>query len=101
MCHGAPGVRRAAWVSGITPTPPYLLDAARQWTPSELKIIIANGLKMTAMPARNVRHPDSQSWDLVAFLERLRGMPAAEYVRMRAGWRQPLRAGIVPAESAK
>jgi len=82
-CHGAPGKARAPWVSGITPTPPYLLDAARQWTPSELKIIIADGLKMTAMPGWNVRHPDAQTWDLVAFLERLRGMTAAEYAQMR------------------
>lgn len=93
MCHGAPGVPRAAWVSGITPTPPYLLDAARQWTPSELKVIVANGLKMTAMPAWNVRHPESTSWDVVAFLEELRGMPAAQYARMRADLRQPSRAG--------
>jgi len=83
MCHGGPGVPRAAWVSGITPTPPYLLDAAREWTPSQLKIIISNGLKMTAMPAWNVRHPDAQSWDIVAFVEQLRGMTPARYAQMR------------------
>lgn len=101
MCHGGPGVPRASWVSGVTPTPPYLLDAARQWTPSELKIIIANGLKMTAMPAWNARHPESQTWDAVAFLEQLRGMPAAEYARMRADLRRPPRAGIAPAGGLK
>jgi mono/diheme cytochrome c family protein len=83
MCHGGPGVPRAAWVSGITPTPPYLLDAAHEWTPSQLKIIISNGLKMTAMPAWNVRHPDAQTWDIVAFVEHLRGMTPTRYAQMR------------------
>jgi hypothetical protein len=59
------------------------LDAASDWTPAQLKIIVANGLKMTAMPAWNVRHPEAQAWDIVAFLERLRGMTQAEYVQMR------------------
>lgn len=102
MCHGAPGVARAPWVSGITPTPPYLLDAARQWTPSELKVIVANGLKMTAMPAWNARHPESQAWDLVAFLEQLHGMPAAEYARLRAQLQKASpRAGNLPPGAMK
>jgi mono/diheme cytochrome c family protein len=84
MCHGGPGVARAAWVSGVNPPPPYLLDAARQWTPSELKVIVANGLKMTAMPAWSATHSDAQAWDMVAFIERLHGMTAAQYTRMRA-----------------
>jgi mono/diheme cytochrome c family protein len=83
MCHGGPGIPRAPWVSGITPTPPYLLDAAREWRPPELKIIVSNGLKMTAMPAWNVRHPDAQSWDIVAFIEQLHGMRPAQYAQMR------------------
>ncbi|MEO8813135.1 MAG: hypothetical protein ABI376_09530, partial [Caulobacteraceae bacterium] len=32
MCHGGPGVSRADFVKGMTPTPPFLLDSARRWT---------------------------------------------------------------------
>lgn len=84
MCHGAPGIGRAAWVSGLNPPPPYLLDAARQWTPAELKVIVANGLKMTAMPAWSASHSDAEAWDMVAFVEQLHGMTAAQYAQMRA-----------------
>src|ERR1700761_119667 len=50
LCHGGPGVPRAAWVTGMTPTPPFLVDAANQWTPSQLNLIVGDGVKMTAMP---------------------------------------------------
>jgi len=88
-CHGGPGVPRATWAAAITPTPPYLLDAARRWSPGELYFIVNNGVKMTAMPAwGEVERPD-QVWDLVAFLEALPGLSAGNYARLRASAAPP------------
>src|ERR1700761_1164452 len=50
-CHGGPAIPRAAWTNGMNPSPPYMLDAARHWTPGELFWIVRNGIKMTGMPA--------------------------------------------------
>jgi mono/diheme cytochrome c family protein len=88
-CHGAPGLARAPWVSGLTPTPPYLIDAAQKWTPAELRLIVGDGVKMTAMPAWKFTLSDAELWDLVAFLERFKAMTPRRYAQMRA----KLRAG--------
>jgi mono/diheme cytochrome c family protein len=84
-CHGSPGISRAAWVSGLTPTPPYLLDAAQQWSPSELHFIVGNGVKMTAMPAWSLTLSDRDVWSVVAFLEKLPGLSRGQYLKMREG----------------
>jgi mono/diheme cytochrome c family protein len=82
-CHGGPGVARAAWTSALTPTPPYLLDAARQWTAPELYVIVHEGSKMTAMPAWGEFLSQGETWDVVAFLEALPELSPADYARMR------------------
>lgn len=84
VCHGGPATPRAAWVSGINPTPPFLLDSARRWSPGELHAVISNGVKMTAMPAWRYTLSDAQRWDLVAFLESLPGTRPANYLSARA-----------------
>lgn len=85
MCHGGPGISRSQWVMGLEPSPPYLIDAARRWSPAELKVIISHGVKMTAMPAWELTQPDSKIWSLVAFLEKLPDITPAQYSKMRAG----------------
>jgi mono/diheme cytochrome c family protein len=82
-CHGALSVARDRWANGLTPNPPYLIDAPRRWTPSELHWIIENGVKMTAMPAWDTSLPQRDIWNLVAFLETANRQPGA-YVRLRA-----------------
>jgi hypothetical protein len=82
-CHGAPGVAQAPWVDGLTPRPPYLLDATRQWTPSELYWIVRHGIKMTAMPAWEFKLTEDETWRLVAFLEALPRLNRDAYCRMR------------------
>lgn len=82
QCHGAPGVGRERWVSGMTPTPPYLSGAAGHWTAGQLHWVIANGAKMTGMPAWKVSRSDDQIWNLVAFVEALPSMTADDYARM-------------------
>jgi mono/diheme cytochrome c family protein len=83
-CHGGPGLGRAPWVSGLNPTPPYLLDAGRRWTSSQLYWIIANGVKMTGMPAWRVSRSERQIWELVAFVKALPRIRPDDYARMIA-----------------
>jgi mono/diheme cytochrome c family protein len=68
-CHGAPAVARERWVSGMEPSPPYLLDATQRFKPRELFWIAKNGIKMTGMPAWRNSMSDAELWDVVAFME--------------------------------
>lgn len=83
-CHGGPGVDRQSWASGMRPTPPYLLDAARNWTPAQLKMIVGDGVKMTGMPAWKTTLNDTQQWDVVAFLEAMPYLTTKSYLSLRA-----------------
>jgi mono/diheme cytochrome c family protein len=84
MCHGGPGIARPKWVMGLEPTPPYLVDAARQWSPAELRFIIKNGVKMTAMPAWGLSRSDEEITSLVAFLENLPAITPEQYRALQA-----------------
>jgi mono/diheme cytochrome c family protein len=84
VCHGGPGLARAPWISGMTPAPPFLLDTARQWTPSQLYWIVRHGVRMTGMPAWDQTLSEADVWDVVAFLEALPNYSAADYARARA-----------------
>lgn len=83
MCHGGPGVARAAWVKGMTPSPPYLLDTARHFTKAELFTIVKSGVKMTAMPAWGDTLGRGRVWDVVAFLEALPYLTDRDYAAMK------------------
>jgi mono/diheme cytochrome c family protein len=78
-CHLAPGVKESEIRQGLTPRPPKLQEAARNWQPNELFWIIKNGVKMTGMPAWGTTHSDEKIWDMVVFLQKLQTMSAKEY----------------------
>jgi len=81
-CHGAPGVERGEYGKGITPTPPDLAQAARQWDAAELFWIVKHGIKLAGMPAFGTTHTDEQLWGIVAFVQQLPNLSAAEYQRV-------------------
>jgi mono/diheme cytochrome c family protein len=95
-CHGGPGVPRADWAAGITPTPPFLEDAARRWRPGDLYWIVGQGVKMTAMPAWGEARSNGQLWDLVAFLEALPYLTTADYATMRRAFGNADRPDALP-----
>jgi len=68
-CHGGPGIPRATWTVGLTPTPPFLLDAARNWSPQELDRIVSEGVKMSAMPGWSTSLSRADIQAIVAALE--------------------------------
>lgn len=83
-CHGAAAVARKQWVAGMEPSPPYLLDATSNWTPSQLFWIAKNGIKMTGMPSWRNSLSDAQIWGVVGFIEAMRDLPPQTYVEWRS-----------------
>jgi mono/diheme cytochrome c family protein len=97
VCHGGPGVARAPWIGGMTPSPPFLLDAGRNWTSKELFWIVRYGVRMTGMPAWDQTLSERDVWNLVAFLRALPDMSATDYARARGA--QPV--AVREPETAK
>lgn len=82
MCHLAPGMKATEIHKGLTPEPPELHEGVDEWQPNELFWIVKNGVKMTGMPAWGPTHSDEKIWAIVAFLEKLPHMNAAQYKEM-------------------
>ena len=78
-CHGAPGTPGSEISKGLYPEPPNLAEAAKDWTPAELYVIVKRGIKMSGMPAWEPTHSGEELWSIVAFLKLLPTMPATEY----------------------
>lgn len=83
-CHGAAAVAREQWVSGLEPSPPYLLDTTSRFTPRQLFWIAKNGIKMTGMPSWRDSLSDAQIWEVVGFIEAMRRLPPQTYVQWRS-----------------
>ncbi len=81
-CHLAPGIDSTEISEGLMPRPPKLQEAVEEWTPEELFWVTRNGVKMTGMPAWGPTHSDARIWAIVAFLEKLPHLSAAEYQKM-------------------
>ena len=79
QCHGGPGVAQAEIGRSMQPLPGPLADANLRWRPQELYWITRNGIKMSGMPAWQHRLPDEDLWALVAFMQRLPKLTAAEF----------------------
>jgi mono/diheme cytochrome c family protein len=78
-CHGAPGADKPEINEGLHPRAPDLAEAAKNWSPAELYLIIKRGIKDTGMPAWAPTHSEEELWELVAFLQLFPSMPDAEY----------------------
>ncbi|CAN5594657.1 hypothetical protein BH23ACI1_BH23ACI1_26050 [soil metagenome] len=79
VCHGAPGVAPHPLGLGMTPPPANLVIQGRDWTAQELYWTVANGLKMTGMPAWEFRMPEDDLWSVVAFTKAMSHMTPSEY----------------------
>ena len=67
----------------MEPSPPYLLDAPRRFTPQELFWITQNGIKMTGMPAWGGKMSDEKIWSVVGWLEASTRLPPQLYSQWR------------------
>ena len=50
MCHGAPGKTPDEFAKGLNPHAPNLARSTRDMDPSEMFLVIKDGIKMTGMP---------------------------------------------------
>jgi len=91
QCHGAPGVAPEDIGKSMQPLPGPLVDARRHWRPRELYWLTRHGIRMSGMPAWEFRLREEELWELVAFMQRLPDLNAAQY----ADWAR--RAPAAPA----
>jgi len=100
-CHLAPGMDDNEMRRGLYPRPPNL-SQRRDRRPAESFWIIKHGLKMSGMPAWGVTHDDEAIWGLVAFVQQLPTMDAADYAALTQGEmdHDHDRVGPVPAAGA-
>jgi len=78
-CHGAPGHEADELARGLNPYPPDLAYSTRDMSPSEMFVVIKDGIKMTGMPGFGPTHNDTLIWSMVAFLQRLQTMTSEQY----------------------
>ncbi|HUL43759.1 MAG TPA: cytochrome c [Bacteroidota bacterium] len=78
-CHGAPGREADELAQGLNPYPPDLAYSTRDMSPSEMFVVVKDGIKMTGMPGFGPTHNDTLIWSMVAFLQRLQTMTPEEY----------------------
>lgn len=95
-CHGAPGVLASPIAQQMTPTPPGLYSAGRDYTANELFWIVKNGVKMTAMPAWPAQQRTDEIWAMVALLKHLPDYNTEAFAAI-SGWDG--RAGFLSATS--
>jgi cytochrome c553 len=84
FCHSVPQAPRSATARSMTPAPPPIADAVAHWYPQHLHWIVENGVKMSGMPHWPARLRQDDVWLVVAFLDRVREMSAAEYAELVA-----------------
>jgi mono/diheme cytochrome c family protein len=106
QCHGGPGVAQGSIGISLQPLPGPLIDAARVWQPAEIYWITRQGIKMSGMPAWEMRLPDADLWALTAFLQHLPALTPAAYrqtTQVQAGTcptaNEACIAGCCPAEA--
>lgn len=79
MCHAAPGRDAFPMAQGLNPQAPSLAEKAEEMSAAELYWVIKNGIRFTGMPAWGGVLSDREIWDVVAFIQRLPDMTAADY----------------------
>ena len=84
QCHGAPGVAQDDIGKSMQPLPGPLADARKNWRPRELYWLTRHGIKMSGMPAWDRRLTEAELWSVVAFMQRLPDLNAAQYAQVVA-----------------
>jgi len=79
QCHGAPGVPPDDLGKGMLPLPNNLAQTAREKSAEYIYWVVANGIRMTGMPAWQYRFNEQDLWAVVAFVERLPEFSPKEY----------------------
>ncbi|MCC6075293.1 c-type cytochrome [Pseudomonas sp. GCM10022188] len=78
-CHLAPGIEPTELSQNLYPAPPNLAQIGANGSPSTAFWIIKHGIKATGMPAWGKSMGDQHIWEMVAFLQQLPKLDAAQY----------------------
>ena len=84
QCHGAPGVAPASFALGMMPAPPNLSGAAKERPAREVYWFIRNGLKMSGMPAWELRLTEEEMWQVTATVAALPPIAPREWSALAA-----------------
>jgi hypothetical protein len=85
-CHGAPGAEWSKFSEGLNPGPPDLKDVVKEREPAQLFWVVKHGIRMTGMPSfGKAGVPDTEVWQVVAFLKKLPNVSEADYKSWTAG----------------
>ncbi len=84
QCHGAPGVAPGAAALGLLPVPGSLANAAQEWPAEWIFYVTSKGVRMTGMPAWEIRLSERSLWSTVAFVKTLPQLDAQTYARTAA-----------------
>ncbi len=79
QCHGGPGVSPGPASMGLQPLPGQLVDTASRFTAAEIYWITRHGIKMSGMPAWELRMTDRDLWAVTAFVAQLPRITPAAY----------------------
>jgi mono/diheme cytochrome c family protein len=82
QCHGSPEHSRVDAAKGMLPTPNSLVESARVWSPAGLYVITRDGVRMTGMPAWELRLSEAGLWATVAFLVELPQLTRERYSQL-------------------
>jgi mono/diheme cytochrome c family protein len=84
-CHGASGVDAAEYGQGLNPAAPDLtLPRVQKRSDGQLYWIVANGIRMTGMPAFSPTHKEEEIWKIVAFVRHLPELTPDEERQLKA-----------------
>ena len=85
-CHGAPGVEESEFGQGLNPPAPDLtLPVVQRMRDGELYWVVANGIRMTGMPAFSPTHKPDEIWKMVAFVRHMPEITQEEQQLLKAG----------------
>jgi cytochrome c553 len=78
-CHGSPGARQPRVAQSMTPKAPNLVPLIPKWKTRHLFSLVKHGVKFTGMPGWPAQQRDDEVWAVVAFLQKMPTLNAAEY----------------------
>ncbi|WP_298183814.1 cytochrome c [uncultured Pseudomonas sp.] len=78
-CHLAPGIAQTELSQALYPAPPNLAKEGIDGNPAAAFWVIKHGIKATGMPAWGKSMDDPYIWGMVAFLDQLPKLDAAQY----------------------
>ncbi len=84
-CHRTPGQTLNPVYDQMLPPPPDLNIHAPMWTREQLFWIVRHGIQFTGMPGWSGHDRDDEVWAVVAFLEVMPSMKAADYLKYANG----------------